>query len=290
MIKKIGFSFICLVLVVFSGCSKKTIGKTTVNDEFFYNPYIQKIVLYDTGLQNARLWNSSENQFQYNVGNKNIYVDGNSSTNEFNLIKVEKSLITKIHEFPKKEGFFPIGGKDEKIYFIHSYYQENGREDYNKRKLSVFDLSTKELQEFSNSSGLIDYGVVGEKYIYYTVYDNEKDIYSLMKIKNTDINNYPEIIKTVLNDGLLLLENDELYYSDGNKLISNNKEYKKESVNVFYDALLFQYYLNQNNQLCVRATNTKNNIAFVEENIIGIRIENNKAIICKMGQVVTHDL
>lgn len=286
MIKKIGFIFICLVLVAFSGCNKKIIG----NNEFFYNPYTQKMIKYNSELKNAELWSSTRNQFQYAVGNENIYVDGNSYSNEFSLIKLEKSSITKIYEFPKNEGFFPIGEKNGKIYFIHSYYQENGNEDYEKRKLSVFDLSTKEIQEFSNTSGLIDYGIVGEKYIYYTIYDNEKDIYSLMKIKNTDTNQIPEVIKTTLNDGLLLLENDELYYSDGNKLISNNKEYKKESVNVFYGTLLFQYYLNQDSQLCVRVTNTINNAVFVEENIIGIRIENNKVIICKMGQVVTHDL
>ncbi|HEM4104438.1 TPA: hypothetical protein U1W46_000899, partial [Streptococcus suis] len=82
MIKKIGFIFICLVLVAFSGCNKKIIG----NNEFFYNPYTQKMIKYNSELKNAELWSSTRNQFQYAVGNENIYVDGNSYSNEFSLI------------------------------------------------------------------------------------------------------------------------------------------------------------------------------------------------------------
>ena len=118
MIKKIGFICICLVLVVFSGCSKKNIE----NNEFFYNPYTQKIIKYNTELKNAELWNSTKTQFQYAIGNGNVYVDGNSYINKFSLIKLEKSSITKIYEFPKNEGFFPIGEKNGRLYFIHSYY------------------------------------------------------------------------------------------------------------------------------------------------------------------------
>ena len=111
-----------------------------------------------------------------------------------------------------------------------------------------------------------------------------------MKIENSETNQIPEVVKTELNDGLLLLANNELYYSDGNRLISDNKEYKKESVNFFYYDSLFQFYLNQESQLCLKVTNTINNTSFTEENIVGIRIENDKVMICKIGEVITHDL
>lgn len=286
MIKKIGFIFICSVLVILSGCNKNV----TENEEFFYNPYTQKMIKYNDKSKKIELWNPAKNQFQYIIGNKNIFVNGNSYTNDFDLIKLEKFSITKIHEFHKNEGFFPIGEKNKKIYFIHSYYNENGSEDYKKRKLAIFDLENKELKEFLNTKGLIDYGVVGDNYIYYTVYDNEKDTYSLMKIDNSETNQIPEVVKTELNDGLLLLANNELYYSDGNRLISDNKEYKKESVNFFYYDSLFQFYLNQESQLCIKVTNTINNTSFTEENIVGIRIENDKVMICKIWEVITHDL
>lgn len=283
--KKIGY-IICFMVFILAGCSK-TIGK---NEEVFYNPFIQNLVTYNNQSKEVELWDPADNQLQYPTGEADVYVDGNSQTNEFTLMKIDKSEITELYDFPKNEGVFPIGEKDGTIYFVHSFYQEDGKEYLDKRTLSALDLNTKEVTDYTNAKGLIDYGVVGDEAIYYTVYDDDQDLYSLMKINYSDTSQSPETIKTGLQDGIVLLNGQELYYSDGKKLISDNHEFKKESVNFFYQGSLFQFYLNEEGSLSLKMTNPKDDSVYSEEDIEGIRLEDDQIKICKPGQVINHDL
>ena len=274
------------MVFILAGCSK-TIGK---NEEVFYNPFIQNLITYNDQSKEVDLWDPTDNQFQYPTGEEHLYIDGNSLTNDFTLMKIDQSEITELYDFPKNEGVFPIGEKDGTIYFIHSFYQEDGREHLDKRTLSGLDLNTKKVTDFTNAEGLIDYGVVGDEAIYYTVYDDDKDLYSLMKINYSDTGQSPETLKTGLKDGLVLLDGEELYYSDGKSLISDNHEFKKESVNFFYQGSLFQFYSNEKNSLSLKITNLKNDRVYSEEDIEGISLEDDKVKICKPGQVINHDL
>ena len=287
MTKRLSFVFTFVIVILYCGCSAKDVKEGT---ELFYNPYIQKFVCYNHRYQSNNLLDPTKNQFQYSVDNEDIYVDGNSFTNEFEIVRLNDNSLSKIYAFSKNEGFFPIGKMDGKLYFIHSYYDKNGQEEREKRRLAVFDLNTEKVEDFTNVFGLIDYGAVGKDYIYYTVYNEQKDIYTLMRVKNDDTNQTPEIIKTTVQDGLVLVGGNELYYSDGNRLISEKKEYKKESINFFHHNSLIQCYINSKSQLCIRITNIRNNIVLVEENIIGIKIKNNEIIVCKLKQVETYEL
>lgn len=292
MVKKLLLLLLVVSLfLVCGGCNGFDDTMTKCGDELFYDPYMQKIIKYNSKTKKLFIFNSGKNQFQYRISNEeDLYIDGNSLENEFRIIQLNKNSITEIHKFKKNQGIFPIGKIGEKLYFIHSYYMENGQEKNEKRTLGVFDFKTKKIDDFLNVSGLIDYGGVNREYIYYTVYNDENDTYSLMKINNNNKYNMPELVKKYIVDGIVLVKNDKFYYSDGDNLIYKKEMYKKESVNFLEKDSLFQFYINIDGQLCIRITNLKNNNIIEEENISGIKFENNNIVICKLTGVIMYEL
>lgn len=287
MAKKLKLSLIIITIFILCSCNSKN---TNQNIEYFYNPYVQKIIEYNSQSHQVSLWNTTLNQFQYSVDNESLYVDGNSVSNEFKLISFKDNIEKEIIKFNKGEGVFPIGLDENKMYFIHSYYKENGKEEYNKRTLAVLDLKTKKIEDFKHTRGLIDYGAVNKNTIYYSTYNDEKDEYSLMKISNKGIEEKPQMVMNSIKNGQLLIHNDELYYAKDDKLVSDKREYNKEAVDFFCNNSLIQFYINSDNKLSVKITNTLDNSVKTEENIIGIRIDNNILNICTINQVVNYEL
>ena len=275
------------LLLSCSGCGKNV--KDT-RKEIYYNPYIQKLILYSNEDKNFGMWNSTKNQFQYSVDNNNLYIDGNSINNNFKLLELRGNSIKKLFNFPNNESFFPLGRYGDKIYLTHYFYNDDGKEKIDKRRISIYDIKTSKFTDFKKTTGLIDYGVLTMNEIYYTIYDVKKDRYSLMKIRKEGINDAPELVRSELKDGVILANENELYYSDGEKLISSKKQYKKEPVNFFHSKILYQFYVDDNEQLCIRITNTQNNNVITEVDVLGIRIMNNKVKVCKLDGVKIYDL
>lgn len=288
MIKRL-FLALCIILVfTYVACQNAELKES---DELFYNPYIQHIIKYNKQFKDISLLDATENQFQYQVANKsNLYIDGNSLTNGFRLIQLNKDSISEIYKFNKNEGVFPIGIIGEKLYCVHAYYKVNGEEKTEKRRVGVFDLNTKKLIDFTNTKGLVSYGGVGKDYIYYTVYHDSSNTYSLMRVKINVIDSIPEQIKDSLIDGRIIVSNDDLYYSNGNNLFCGEKKYKIESENFIEKNSLIQFYPNSYGRLCIKIINLQNNNVFEDEDICGIRFENDYLMICKLSGVISYAL
>ncbi|MDO5301185.1 MAG: hypothetical protein Q4E76_01600 [Tissierellia bacterium] len=288
-----GVIFFALAVLLCTSCVNFSRVEEVENPgeiEFFYNPYTQKIVEYHPHTKKTQLWDHADNQFQFNVDHGDIFVNGNSMTNDFGLLKLARKSISNIHNFDQGQGVFPIGMVDHNLYYIHTYYDENGAENTEKRRIGVYNLKTQENIDYSNTGGAIDYGAVGDEYIYYTVYNSENDDYSLYRVLRDEISGAPEEMRSGLKDGLVLIGNGDLYTSDGINLISDHKTFKKETENFFRGNYLFQYILNEESQLALKVTNIESDHSFFEEDIIGVRMEGNKIVICKQDGVVSHEL
>lgn len=288
--KKHWLLYVLLLLCILSGCSSE--NNLTKNQEVFYNPYIQKVIVYDEGSKTVSLFDNTKNQFQFKVdGCDDLFVDGNSMQNEFRIIRANQLETVELYSFNKSEGVFPVGIIGEKLYFIHSYYDKNGLEDIEKRCISVFDMDTSKIQNFSKTSGLIDYGGVNADYIYYSVYNDSDDAYTMMRVKTADINAVPEIVCESLTDGVVMVENDKLFYTDDQYIISDqDSKYKKEAVNMIYKGLLIQFYVDQEGLLCIKITNLETKKVFEENEIYGIRFEEDNLLICTATEVINYEL
>ena len=132
-------TFLFTLLLGLTSCGnleKELNAKENNVNYILYNPFLHQLIEYDEKTGKDILWKDKDNQFQYQVPNSDdLYIDGNSLTNNFSLIKVTGNNIESLYNFGKNEGAFPISLIDNKLYFIHTYYDSNGLEKENKRKI-----------------------------------------------------------------------------------------------------------------------------------------------------------
>lgn len=292
------YLLVCLIaiLCLLSGCHNENSIEVhqeehrDVHGDMFYNPYTQKMVIYDKELKAISLLDDTRNQFQFWInGSDDLFSDGNSLTDEFRIIQAKKSQMEQLYTFNTGEGVFPIGIVEDKVFFIHTFYAQDGKEDTQRRCISVFDLNTSNTQDYSQTSGLISYGAVSSENIYYTIYNDEQDSYTLMKVDATDFHATPEILRENVTDGTVLVKGNQLFYVDGTLLTCDQEKYEKESVNLFYHELLIQFYIDQSGLLCIKVTDTQTKDIFEDKDICGIRFNDGDLFICKLSGVIKYE-
>lgn len=277
-----------LIVCLFCGCSKTR--NSTMRGELFYNPYMQKLVVYDHISKELSLFDNTKNQFQFWVdGSDNLFINSNSVTNESCLVQVLPSKLIELYRFNKNEGIFPIGMLSDKLYFIHSFYDRSGKEEINRRCISIIDINTFEIQTYSQVNGLISYGCINDESVFYTLYDNEQKDYTVMSVKTGDITAMPNLIYQSVNDGVVMMNGEKLFYSDGRFLISDKDKYEAKSENLIYQKLLVQLFVNSEGLLCIKVTHTETKNAYEEEDICGIRFDKNSLLICSREGVITYE-
>lgn len=278
---------ILVTLCILCGCNNTDNRKS--QSEIFYNPYMQKLIVYDQNSKKIALFDDTSNQFQFHIDrSEDLFIDGNSISNESRIIQMDQSQVIELYKFDKNHGIFPIGFSGEKLYFIHSFYDESGQEKTERRCISTFNMNTTEIQNYTQASGLISYGCMNDENILYTVYDNNQNNYSLLSLKSGDLNAVPELICENISDGIILMEGNNLFYSDGQLLISDKEEYEMKSENLIYQNLLIQFYISSDGLLCIKVTNMETKDVFDENGIYGIRFDKGKLLICGQRGVITY--
>lgn len=286
--KKRWLIYILIIVCLLCGCN--TVDNKNSHSELFYNPYMQKLIVYDQRSKEIALFDDTSNQFQFHInGSDDLFIDGNSISNVSRIIQLHQSQVTELYKFDKNHGIFPIGIVGEKIYFIHTFYNQNGQEEIEKRCISVFNMNTSEIQNYIQTSGLISYGCINDENILYTVYDNRQSSYSLMSVKSGDLNDMPELMCENISDGIILTDGNNLFYSDGQFLISDKDNYEIKSENLIYQKLLIQFYISSDGLLCIKVTNMETKEVFDEKDVCGIRFDKGELIICGQTGVIVYE-
>lgn len=286
--KKRWLIYILIIVCLLCGCN--TVDNKNSHGKLFYNPYMQKLIVYDQRSKEISLFDDTSNQFQFHInGSDDLFIDGNSISNVSRIIQLHQSQVTELYKFDKNHGIFPIGIVGEKIYFIHTFYNQNGQEEIEKRCISVFNMKTSEIQNYIQTSGLISYGCINDENILYTVYDNSQSSYSLMSVKSGDLNDTPELMCENISDGIILTDGNNLFYSDGQFLISDKGNYEIKSENLIYQKLLIQFYISSDGLLCIKVTNMETKEVFDEKDVCGIRFDKGKLIICGQTGVIVYE-
>ncbi|MDO4912369.1 MAG: hypothetical protein Q3960_02305 [Lactobacillus sp.] len=256
----------------------------------YYDFHTRKLVRYNKTEQSGSFLSKNNNQFQYSVDFKNLFIDGNSLTNNFSLITLENNKVKKLATFPKNESLIPFGKKANKIYVIHSYYEADNNEIESKRRIAVYDMKSKKISDFKNTKGLSVAGAISSENVYYTVYHNKTRDFSLFEVDRNNLASVPVLVKSGLKDDNVLVYQDHVFYAEGKKLVSDNRSFTKKDDNFFYHNSLIQLYINDDNELSMKITNLKTNRTLVVNDFIGARIKGNMMKICLPGKVINHEL
>lgn len=291
---KILLGFFIFFLVA---CSSDTPNATLTGDpvdtnkvQIYYDPIDKKLVKFNPNGNTSDIINPELNQFAYDINNaNNVFVTGDSKNHKYKLIKINGEDIKTLHEFGSGEEIFPIGYNGGDIYFIHSFYNQNG-EEKEKRTIGLINLETLEVTDIDSVKGLLTDGIVSPNNIYYTVYNNENNYYELHRksIEEGKKSEDPELISVGYETPELYLSKDlynekeimNLYASDKNRIYSKEEFWNKFGANYFKPTTVIGIDKKDDNRMKItfidkRTKEIENEVM----DVIGIRFENDSIVV-----------
>lgn len=276
------------------GCQEKEPEPTYHSSNFtgdytdiLYNPFTQQLIKYDANTGAYDNWKPTANgggQFQYKVPNSGrLFVDGNSTNNNFSLLEIDGRDINTIHQFEENDGAFPLGLSDNKLYFIHTYNNEKGSEFEDKRRIAIYDLTTKKTTDLEQIKGLITKGNIDDGFLFYTVYDAKLGSYNLYKLPLDDIQSNPLLISQNIKSSEVLIKDGKPCVLTQENIICDNKQWKKNAINYIIDNNLVQIDTS-NSTLDLSITNMETGeINYEADNVVGLDFLGNKIIVGSLG-------
>jgi hypothetical protein len=229
------------------------------NSRIIFNRYYQKMVSYNIESNSVKKQSNFQNYFQYgfNVDSK-YFTSGNSITNNFEILFVDGVNIKSIVKLKdkKNQSIFPLSTDNNHILFIQLYYDKNGNE-INRKLVSLTNNS--ELIEYKKVKDLVTWGTILSNNLYYTVFDDKSNNYSLYRLDLSNYNNNPVFIEKNINQPELYVHNNKIYKSDKNRIYNGNDYYDKSSLNFFYDEYNILIQINPNKEhIVLSVVNTAN--------------------------------
>ena len=296
--------YIILLILVFilSGCSKDTGQESNTvpkmvpevsNENFIllYNQYDAEFVEYDPD-DNTSEPLQEENVFQY--GFKDIgcpyYTSGHSDDNGFVILKQENNTLKKITAAEKDTAIFPLA-YDKKsntpYYFEYKDDKEEKVDDSSHSTVLKIDENGKK-QIISEDINIGGTGVMCNSSIYYPVYDEKKDTFSVYKMDPATGDR--EKVKDNLKTGDLYCSNDKLFFSDEKNIYRADDRtvyFTKGDENYFCDDLdiLLQYATSDEGSRDLIIRNYDNRILKSYKNTVGVTIDNDTIKIYRDGVI-----
>ena len=290
-------SMLIILALGLSSCDKHIESQninTNISSDILYNPFLQQLVKYDSKSGKEGLWDDTNNQFQYQIPNSDdLYINGNSINSSFSLIRVNKNDTELLYDFKKNEGAFPISLVGNKLYFIHTYYENSGLEKEDKRKIGIYDIDKKEVVDFKNTSGLISKGKANNQYLFYSTYNNDEDKYDLQKLKlgKNEVYNKPELVMSNLSHGDIYVKNNEICTTDAHNIMCKDQKWDSKVVNYFKGSKLVQIYPEEPSGLKLSISNTdKNKEKIIVDKVNGIKFEGDSIIVSTSSGIEKYNL
>jgi hypothetical protein len=238
-----------MVVVSLSGCDKYGYRVNGDNQIMLFNRFYQRMVKYDL-TEKKTIWSEyRDNLYQYEFTTENnIYTIGHSYENNFKIIDMNDHGTTTLLKLGGEEAIFPLATDNEVYYFVHCYHDKKGVEFKDKRRIAMFDMESKKLKDIETTGGLILYGtILGDK-LYYTVYDEDNELYDLFELEYNSLTASPKKIKSGINGGKVYNDGEELWIVHNEYLVSQNngREIKAASLNYFINDAIVQIDMSEN--------------------------------------------
>jgi hypothetical protein len=202
--------------------------------------FAQKIVSYNTKKYHVDNKMDAENYMIYDFNPEyKYYTAGHSINLGFKIIVINNS-VSIIQNMKSNEGIFPLAISEKYFFFIKSTYDSDSMEI--NRNIVIYNKEKNILIEYLNISGLISYGALIDSTLYFTVYIEEKNNYSLYSVSCEDPNDIPILLQIDLQGGEIFAQGNILYLTDHTNILSEKDSYVKEPINYFIkDKYLLQY-------------------------------------------------
>jgi len=299
-IKTVSFLYALLLCLVLSACNINDTGNYKSVDIYIkpvskdsillVDRFSQKMVSYNLKNYNVEKRMNIVNHMIYEFSPQAGYMTaGHSIDLGFEIITIN-SVVQTVYSMKPNEGIFPVAFYGNDYYFIKTQYDKNGIEV--DRVLVKFDNENKKLIEFTNAHGLISYGTIIGNKLYYTVYNENSNNYSLYSLLRDDFNSIPELEKENLENGEIYSQGGVLYLTSKNSIISDDKEFKKESQNYFIgENYLVQYQIQKEGELYAVLINTDTGETILTaENIVDFTVSDEEIVFYCDGSVKKHSL
>ena len=258
--------------------------------QIYYDPIDRKLLKFNPNGNQSEILNPNPSDFAYDINNAyNLFVIGDSTNHKYKLVEIEGEEIKTLHEFNEGEEIFPIGYNERNIYFIHSFYNQNG-EDKDKRTLSLIDLEEFNVTDIESVGGFLTDGIVSPNNIYYTVFNSENNYYELHRksIEAGKKGEAPELISVGYETPEVYLSKDlvnekeiiSLYASDKTRIYSKDESWNKHQANYFTPSSVIGMDKNADGTMKItfldKGSREKTNEV---EDVVGIRFENNTIVV-----------
>lgn len=264
MKKKRYVALVVLLIILCSACNNEELYEefTIQEDEkiLLYHIFSEKLGIYD---MNTFEWNPlypQDNIMQYVFQNESSYiVSGHSVENGFVLLKIseDRKNLKKVFELSNSSDyFFPLTDDGSQFYYV----LVEDEKDIQKTRESIFTFDENfDIQIIYKSRDKIMSGLIIDRYLYYTVYNQEKDSYSVYTINLDDKEKKPGLIKDNLESRDLFNINNHLYFSSRDKIFNDKQSFEKKMENFFVENLLIQFYDDKNLEPVCTITDIRNN-------------------------------
>lgn len=184
-------------------------------DTIIYSPFTQRLVRFDQAAKVPEPPSAHPNWFQYEFPTPSeLYTSGSSTDNGFSIIRVNEEGTTTVATMAEDEGVFPLATDGTRHFFLVSRYDEGGREL--SRRLAA--LGADGLVPYAQVTGLVDSGAVLADRLYFTVFDEAAQAYSLHSVSVRDPSSAARPEKSGLRGGKVLAYGGRLWTSDGTRI------------------------------------------------------------------------
>ncbi|MFB9331136.1 hypothetical protein ACFFSY_34815 [Paenibacillus aurantiacus] len=267
--------FVLLLLIVqlaIVGCSRQNDRPTsgeTVNDVelpkcsdegqcvYLVNRYSQKLLTYNPKTKSIEEQQNIPNYIYYEYNTVSpFFTVGNSITNGFSILKMDKNVVDEVVRLKdrKNEAIFPLATNNERHFFIHSYYDDSGKET----KRAIAELIQDRTQDIPNVSGLVSDGAIVKDKLYYTVYNESSNSFELQSLLLDNLQAAPHTEAENLESGNVYSLNGELLTSNNELIFNDSMQFEKKTLNYIEDELniLIQIYPNEQADLVLDVIDT----------------------------------
>ena len=268
-----------LIFFLFIGCDDKKNEilyptSDNANTVILLDRYEQKLFSFDTKTNKVIEKTNIENNFIYEFPtSSNYYTSGNSDHNDFNIFKIDNNNVKIIKKMDKNIGIFPLAIADDSMFFIMENYANEGKEG---RTIALFDDNGELIQEFPETFGLINGGVVIRDILYYSSYNEKDDVYDIYSL-NYQVDDKPSLIKKNVKSGELFSYHNELIYSDDDNIYIKEEKYVKGVQNYIEGNLLIRYIIDEKSDLNIEIININDDSTICSgKNVLDYKIQAEK--------------
>lgn len=205
---------------------------------YVVDPWHQNLVAYDPVAGTVARRSDQPGYFYYNFRSPSpLLTAGHNEANEFVVLAIDGLSTRQILQTGPDQALFPLAADEKHTFFVSYEYKDGGREERRRQILRLGDEGT--LEPYASVTGprlKLDRGAILGERLFYTTYDATTDEYSLFSIPVEKPGETPRLEQEHLPSGEVLVDDGELFLSDGQKISSPTRSFTCADLCWFYDS------------------------------------------------------